>query len=470
MHPTLSYAHADLPATLSHLIAGRFGDRLGELAGAGGGVAALEAAVRVSFTSAAELAAPLLRGRADFTRADIHLLDDWSTSSPTTLAGFSPAATAESGVACFQFSSRVMLDAFYLGWGLTRAGQPQGAVAPSLKSIWLHEFVHLADWGTLQAFDEAAADVAPAGDGRRGFFVESRSAFGDLGRLPVAWALLHVIGHFRNEGLANLYEHLMTGTQPTSLDGPAAHAAFRRLLNAVFPALALESGDGVQATARQALEALHVLGYAAGPWLVLDTLAGRTPVAAERAARCLGSPDPATRFSPQEAAEFVAPLLAVDVSGFLRALLDPAAPHPWGAFLTADEALNAFHAFLLGGPQSAARGTLVARASLAARQGNRDAFVAAVASVAGEGPGPEEIRRRCDQFLSWPAGGSSVNQRYFELLGRIYGAWRRAPEPVGQAVLTYALMEQDLVPDEMPFVGRLDDVLLMEAGLALARG
>ncbi len=37
MHPTLSYAQVDLPATLSHLIAGRFGDRLGELAGAGGG-------------------------------------------------------------------------------------------------------------------------------------------------------------------------------------------------------------------------------------------------------------------------------------------------------------------------------------------------------------------------------------------------------------------------------------------------
>jgi uncharacterized membrane protein YkvA (DUF1232 family) len=385
----------------------------------------------------------------------IEVFDDFFVDQPVLLAAYRLPLENTPGTFRHQFrvSGRLICNVFF-------DQLLNGAGSDEFMATLVHEIMHLIDSQNLVEFaEDQIQDKA-----------ELHGAAQVGASLPLLllqgggledWDVLEAFNGLRAEGLAELGAYLLA-PQAAPLD-LGAHA---RVLSANLPQLfQILAHPGLDRSEKaKAEELVRRLKYKAGPSFVLDAMGA---VGFSKEVR--GILDDWDDLRLGEHGEFASLLKAaarLDIGAYLKALADPEAYHPWGHLISPDELGKVIYIIKNPGSPYEYEG-FFADAYRHFRNGDTEQFCQLLEGVVGCLMSDEEISAALAEYRESPRR-DDMARRFEDLLDRALALDRRHSTPLTRAILTYALDDVDVIPDDAPYIGLLDDCFVLEYGLALA--
>jgi uncharacterized membrane protein YkvA (DUF1232 family) len=401
----------------------------------------------------------------------IEVEDDLGKKEPRLLGLFDLYKTESYGHFCFSISAHMVLDRLCRELEIQTTNPHHDQIG-----LWFHELVHMADWHILKIFSQLKKD-----DCKR--HLEDRSITLRLhhhdidDRLPREWQFLQVLSFLRDEGLAVLFEILTGHADPYCESGKAAVQEFRKLMFIITSVLLRKKNthlsNGMAQNYIELLEAVKTRSYTLGPWFMCDILENacqdKELVTAARE-RLEGR-----RASPMETENCIGLIkegLSLDLGSCIRLVSKPGGSHPWGEFIKTEDLMNLLHYLTIEDAELGEYPNFISSVMECAINRDEETLIAVLKTVLGFPMSHDEIVEAMQEFEK-QGTDSQVSSRTYQLTKDVYSRWEKSKNDVLMWALTYIFDPEDLINDQTPYIGYLDDLFVLEAvvaaGLAVSR-
>lgn len=419
-----------------------------------------------AFVSACGELGDLLTARAVCEQIDVEINDDLGRKRPTALGWFNIYRSNAIGRPAFSISGHMVLDLVCRNYGI-----PSPGALSSHRRLWIHELAHLTDWNELRHMGDRAERDAESYLRQTVAPLRFTPASIDA-EMPRSWQFLHAMAHFRDEGLACLQEKLICGSDLAITTRGEALVQFRKLFDALHAFLTRarswhESADYADIGASLFKQA-HSQAYSIGPWLIAEALTRHSREDWSLVSRALSSPAPC--MSVADAVRMLRRGFTMDLGGFLRALTGDAITGEMDPFIKTGELMALCHFISLSDSQPNEYPGFAAAITECAATGNATRFITVLKEVLGSPMTDAELEAARDETPTvtdlerTPDAAELLKRR----AAQAWAAWRKDREnPLLRWMLTFLCDSDDVIQDDMAYLGFLDDELVVEAGLRI---
>lgn len=418
----------------------------------------------------------LLPYLATVQKVRIQVQDDLGQERPKILGAYDIYATKETGVVTFSVSAHLLLDLLMEEFEL---GDYIDTIP--FKALWCHELVHLEDRRRIEMeMEQRESNI------REYLSARKQRAFDIIEECqldaycPREWYFLDAISKYRSEGLAELLPILCGFSEPrTQINGRDEAITLFRALWGPFKEILhrprqMRISDLELSPIFDLIEKFKNMSYVLGPWLVAEAIANMGLQGNEQIEKCFGILSGKKEIKPftlKDAVEFIKDVLERDLGTFLRYLTEKSINEPTtNYYLTMEELMEIAHFISLEDAKAGEYPNFISFVVESALNKKPELFVEILEEVLGTPMEESEIEEEWKEFEGNLMQNELIPDEFKEDVKTLKKLWDEdRTNEILIWTLTYLLDPQDLVRDNMPYLGYLDDYYVIKAGLMLSR-
>lgn len=391
----------------------------------------------------------------------IEVQDDLGNKRPKAIGSFNMYRTRTYGD--FHFS----ISGFYLYDLIVKTYDVPVQNHEINDGVIFHEILHMADFATLKYFSDDLDDAKSKHQSLPSHNIYT--IYDPDIRLPREWQFMAAMSHFRNEGIAVLYEILLGYETPSIFSRKEAVDIFRHYFEPLKAIYARPFGSYLQQKESHLystlIESLHSLSYQIGPWMILDLLKSvdclteRKLLSDAENILLNGGTLPVT-----DAATIITCAMQHDLGSFLKQLVGSISQE---VFLKADEVVGLASYLTADDNEVHPKAKYVMRTIIESTiNGSKDNFITALSEIIGYPMDNEEIEEYAKIFFAQKM--TDDNHRYVMQQAKVvHERLKKSDSEFDRCVLSFVLDPHDLIKDDVKYLGYLDDVMILSAANSL---
>lgn len=382
-----------------------------------------------------------------YENIDICFIEYQTKSSSNTLGYFNPEKSIRNNAYYFGLYYDTCKDYLLNKW------QNKEKTSDKYEGLWEHEIIHMLDFSHITNFRTnlnklIKTELKP---------LPVYSAISNTNNTPKDyWYLLDVINLMRVEGLATLYE-CMCGLRTDNIKDVSTLK--RNLIFQLDTVISTVHGTN-SASGNKLVEFTRSLCYETGKWIIVHILSGKENEACKAIAdKMIATGD--FYVEEHERNVLMRTALQVDFEEFLTKMLELSNPEK--QLFDSFSLINRI-AFLSGGKIEDEVSVDLYQLYNASRTLNQNQFIAILSKYVGAKMKEEEIVQSFTDFKSKPETDNYLETVILQKTEMLYQRWQNDKgNDLLAYTLTYILDDQEMIPDDVQFLGYLDDMAVIDA-------
>ncbi|MFN8579345.1 MAG: YkvA family protein [Candidatus Sericytochromatia bacterium] len=325
--------------------------------------------------------------------------------------------------------------------------------------LWEHEIIHMLDFKLITNFREDRNKLM-----KNEFKpTPNYSPFFDINDKPKDyWFLLDIINLMRVEGLATLYECLL-GLREDSIHSfenfkENLMFQFKVVINFVESVKFLKSNQHKQQA--DLIKLIRSLCYETGKWIVLYILSNKEEIDCNTASKEILNTGN-FKVNSEECNSIMKEALKIDFTEFLSMLLQLSNPEKqfFNSYQLLEDIGN-----LSGGKISNQVSNDLFLLYCTSRANNKKAFIEILSKYVGAKMKEEEIIASYADFKTYSKSDNYIENTLYTKTSELYERWKSDKQnELLVYALTYILDDEDMIPDDIKFLGYLDDMAVIDS-------
>ena len=340
-------------------------------------------------------------------------------------------------------------------------------ISNRVYQLWIHELIHMFDYLNLRNYYESINKLEILINQNADTYGYQYPATNATSYLN----LIHLLIKLRNEGIAQLYEKLSRTEQKCVDNLHKAKTIFDQLFYSVINNFSQYSNSRQNVIIQEKIKDFETICYEIGHFFVLfaiaNSLCSSCSDLANKALLSLEKKD--NLLSEKEIFQLIKESIHLDFGSYLYNLTNPFTSLPF-RLITIDKLLDIVDITTRNLYENVFEIKHITNIIVATQNNNKALFINEMKDIVGCQMSEEEVNEEYFSLLNnWKDAGENYFGEFFIKLKLLFETWKNNKNTLLLWALTYVLDPVDLINDKILYFGFLDDMLVMDSAMYLAK-